>query len=485
MTKLRDWTDLSDDVVLDSLLKIRNGNVWERWNGVIPDATTPLAEIDKNSGIGQAVVIYYTFASGNGTVETAFTSNEIAATKEIMGKISAVANVTFIEDAEKAKLTFVNSTAIGGNSGLTNNEGIIYGEVGTMQSSVVRIDPESFNTLKVENFADLQETWKPGSVGYGTLLHEIGHALGLAHPHNGINVLSSLYDNTTNTVMSYNDSVDAPKNYIPLGIDSSGILWSTSLEPSTLMPYDIMALQYLYGANTSATSGNDRYFWGDPHQEILETIWDSGGVDVIDCSNQIYTCVINLNAGERSSIGLRQTESEIREGLDFPAGYSINANTYTGENNLTIYRDVVIEKTIGGSGNDKITGNDADNSLDGGAGDDIICGMGGNDIFCSNAGNDTYVFYEGDGTDSFSDFDGTNTIKFADLNKADVDFKSSGALYYGDQGDVIKFDTSGGTSYMMTNIEFQDGTTTTVMNLFMEDLFAFIHRMYDMLGIKY
>ncbi len=60
-----------------------------------------------------------------------------------------------------------------------------------------------------------------GEHGYTTLIHEIGHALGLKHPHDGAPNLPSGEDNHTNTVMSY-------------GFPGAS--------PGTPMGYDIMAL---------------------------------------------------------------------------------------------------------------------------------------------------------------------------------------------------------------------------------------------------
>jgi hypothetical protein len=52
--------------------------------------------------------------------------------------------------------------------------------------------------FKNENIAPFS-----GTQGYETLLHEIGHALGLKHPFESPYTLSAAQDNTNNTVMSY------------------------------------------------------------------------------------------------------------------------------------------------------------------------------------------------------------------------------------------------------------------------------------------
>lgn len=66
-----------------------------------------------------------------------------------------------------------------------------------------------------------------GTSGYETLLHEIGHAMGLKHPFDGTINLPSSQDNNNYTVMSYNRST--PR--------------------STYAAFDITALRYLYGTD--------------------------------------------------------------------------------------------------------------------------------------------------------------------------------------------------------------------------------------------
>lgn len=118
----------------------------------------------------------------------------------------------------------------------------------------------------------------PGSHGYLTLLHEIGHALGLKHPHSGEPTLPEAEDSHSFTVMSYQ---------------------FLGRSPGTLMPYDLLALQYLYGARQART-GNDTYVFTrgaidqfsldgrvslDTATPTKQTIWDTGGTNTIDLSS--------------------------------------------------------------------------------------------------------------------------------------------------------------------------------------------------------
>ncbi|MCF2151405.1 M10 family metallopeptidase C-terminal domain-containing protein [Desmonostoc muscorum LEGE 12446] len=207
----------------------------------------------------------------------------------------------------------------------------------------------------------------PGSFGFLTLIHEIGHALGLKHPGN-YNAggggtpgpyLPASQDSAQYTVMSYNGS-------------GGGTRYTGSdVSPQTPQLYDIAAIQHLYGANNSTRTGNDTYSW-DANKAFVQTIWDAAGNDTISAANQTLAATINLNAGSFSSIGPRSNFSSI------PA-----------KNNLAIAYKVTIENAVGGSGNDTIIGNSVANKLSGNAGNDTLNGGAGNDTLNGGVGNDT------------------------------------------------------------------------------------------------
>ncbi|MBW6420234.1 M10 family metallopeptidase C-terminal domain-containing protein [Rhizobium sp. XQZ8] len=219
-----------------------------------------------------------------------------------------------------------------------------------------------------------------GSWEYSTLLHEIGHALGLAHPGEyaaapGLaisyaNNAQFIQDSEQYTVMSYFGSHETNgsnvRNY-----------------PDTLMLYDILAVQQLYGVNTATRTGNSIYGFGANTGDVFDftkntdpavCIWDAGGTDTLNASGFSMAQKIDLNAGKFSNIG----------------GFL---------NNVSIAFGAVIENAIGGSGNDTIYGNSANNVLD---------GRGGVDTLIGGAGNDTYVL--GAENDSVNDSSGVDTI---------------------------------------------------------------------------
>jgi serralysin len=386
----------------DGLLGIREGDITSRWN--FPDAVGSLKSAP--AGIGEAVDISYSFLTSPPTYSSLlrfsrFSALQENATKQVLSLIEEVANIDFRQDyANRGQITYANSPQSEDRVGFAYLPSYEYTYSGQEIKSVTEIR-QGGDVWINSNQEWKSWHWETGKQGFNTLMHETGHALGLTHPFepasNGY-LVGAAMDNELYTVMSY---TSAPRSTI-LEMDGD-TLWMLLLAPSTLMMLDIEALQYLYGANLSTRAGDNVYAW-ETNPVILETLWDSGGNDTIDCSNQKLTCIINLQAGSFSSISLRQTDAELRSSFNLPAWYAnepLPDDIYNGSNNIAIARGVIIENAIGGSGNDQIHGNAANNRLTGNKGNDVLQGEGG---------NDTYHFSRGDGQDVILDTSGQGDV---------------------------------------------------------------------------
>lgn len=220
--------------------------------------------------------------------------------------------------------------------------------------------------------------WAKGSFEYLTVVHEIGHALGLKHPFDtssqSTTLLDPSLDSRSYTVMSYS-------------ADPGNINSAFSYEPTTPMVLDIQALQTLYGKNTSTNAGNTNYVFqsgADYHQ----TIWDAGGTDTITYQSSTGG-EIDLNAG----IG-----GGSRLGKPLYVLGSLGQVLYE-QYNVWIAYGSIIENAVGGDGNDTIVGSSYANNLYGGLGNDSISGGAGHDTLNGSTGNDT--MQGGAGSDTF------------------------------------------------------------------------------------
>jgi len=214
-----------------------------------------------------------------------------------------------------------------------------------------------------------------------TLLHELGHALGLKHSFEvdgAFPAIDSQFEGVDYTVMSYTVSARFPNAV-------TADLW-----PQSYMYFDILALQAVYGVNTVTTAGSDTYDF-DQTGRYLQTVWDYGGTDTLGASGGSVSAHINLTPGSWSNVG---TTIEYWDG---------SANFY---NSYTVYiaDDTIIENAYGANGDDTLTGNDVANILTGNAGNDQISGGLGNDKLFGGEGAD--LLEGGTGADTLRGDDG-------------------------------------------------------------------------------
>jgi Ca2+-binding RTX toxin-like protein len=259
-----------------------------------------------------------------------------------------------------------------------------------------------------------------GSVGYRSIWHEIGHALGLKHAHETGGPANTAVPSSRNghefTVMTYYSYIGGPSGYPN---EAGG-------HPQTFMMDDIAALQAMYGADFTTNSGATVYTFSPTTGEmfingvgqgapganrVFRTLWDGGGIDTYDFSNYTTNQRINLNPGEWSTMSAVQL-ANLGSG-NMARGSLANALLYN--NDLRS----LIENANGGSGNDTITGNVAANALNGNNGNDSILGGDGNDTLdggigsdtlSGGANDDTIVYEAGDLAANVTGGSGTDTL---------------------------------------------------------------------------
>lgn len=245
---------------------------------------------------------------------------------------------------------------------------------------------------------DLDTHSNPGSTLYFLFLHEIGHALGLKHPHdNGFTGRPTfsqlgigLSDNQLYTVMSYDESTSVASWY------SNYSLPSDVGYPSSLMPMDVIAIQTLYGANTSTRASNTHYALR--HDGSIETFWDAGGIDTLDAQGSNFGWFVSLDFMSYGNHQIALSTPIDWRGETETGNFYFNAENIIGSQ----YSDILIgdnQNNVieGAEGSDIVVGGIGQDRLNGSGGDDIIGGGDGADVVSGGSGTDI-ILITGDDT---------------------------------------------------------------------------------------
>ena len=383
------------------------------------------------TGLGQATTVTFAFRSTapatmpTDTADfTRFSEVQVAATLLALAAWSDVANIVFqrVADADN----------------YSNNATILFGNYGSGQSgsAAFAYQPGNRNTTSASGDvwigAGVSSNTSPGLLNYGqqTLVHEIGHAIGLSHPaaYNAAEGVSITYgadatyyeDSRQFTVMSYFSAA------------FTGASHGNGRFASAPLLDDIAAAQRLYGANTSTRTGDTVYGFNSnagrdwfaatsSTTALIFAVWDAGGTDTFDFSGYSQDQIIDLRQGAFSNVG----------GL-------------TG--NVSIALGAIIERAIGGAGADFMYGNAADNIFTGGAGNDSIDGGLGSDTAVFSGPRSAYsISYSGQQV-TITGPDGTDrlyNIEFARFSDQTVALNAPiGPLYL--TGDVTNNTIDGG-----------------------------------------
>ncbi len=251
--------------------------------------------------------------------------------------------------------------------------------------------------------------FQPGSDGFWLILHEVGHTLGLKHTFDdgagGRPTLQDLgvpeLDKDWVSIMSYSDDLpELPNVY----------------DPAAPMVLDVVALQYLYGANPRTNAGDDTHILNETVG--YQTVWDASGQDNVGLGNVSEGWVVQLPDEAISNLSPPNLSEPVKIGWGLPISQFDDPSPRF---HYWLMGDM--ENLVGSDFGDQLWGNQQDNVIIGGLGDDLLEGWAGNDTIRGGDGLD-YAFYSGnpnaytlavtaDGTvviDRREDGNGTDTI---------------------------------------------------------------------------
>ena len=302
------------------------------------------------------------------------TSVQTAAVTKALAYISSVINVKFTPGkAGQSDINFGTNKQNGESGGYANPPNAS----GAHKPYVMLANDVAINTSPA-----------PGNYGWQTLVHEIGHALGLKHPGDynaggggGTGpFLSASEDNQRNSIMSYNATADATVFDYKLKTSATGASISGSTTKAGVygfMQYDLDALQYLYGANTKQ-NGAGQVTQFTSTWKGFQTLWAPLASSKIDTSKVAASNIIDMREGAFSSINIQSsTPADIRAvdtkfNSNFAATFT-SANTYFGYNNVALATGSKVSSVLGGLSKDVIYANQIDKlSIDGGQGTDTL-----------------------------------------------------------------------------------------------------------------
>ena len=395
-----------------------------------------------NAGTGQGTsTITYSFptssapygtAQGSGAGEypqpypfagfSALTSTQIAEVQRALALVSSYTGLTFTQVTEVPPTATDPGTRGDIRVGNTSS---------TSQPTAIGFFPGPELYAGDVFFGGTGRNPQQGNFDSETMLHEIGHSLGLKH-----------------------GQVDSPP-FPPLPSDRQGIEFSlmnyasyvgqpppltnyaaTGSQPQTYMMSDIAALQSLYGANFSRAGTDATYTWSQSSGEefingvgqgapvkdpgapfapgkIFSTVWTQGANSTYDLSAFNQNCNLDMRPGgwmrfsDSQLADLGYSAPGVGPKVKFAQGNVYNALLYGTDTRSEI------GNIFTGNGDDVVYGNDIFNAITLGNGNDVVnCGGGGSHVFAGDGADNLF----GGGGDTFTLTGGVYNVVGGDGN---------------------------------------------------------------------
>lgn len=255
---------------------------------------------------GNTILYTFSVASGNevrsGTPVTgqqAFSISQQVNTRGAMDYISQLTGIKFVEtnDGASAHVHMANM-----NIASASTVGLCSWNVSYRSNSVtgalVSYEADAYVYLDNREFAAVNANLAPGGSGYETLLHELGHMLGLKHPHEDEIQLSPAQDDTSQTLMSYEHSGGPYAAFSSLDVAALDWLYGRDGLAGALGINSATGARYLTGSALSETITGTQFndtLRGEKGNDMLN---GGEGTDTAVFSGSRAAYAVNVMAGD-------------------------------------------------------------------------------------------------------------------------------------------------------------------------------------------